>query len=133
MKKEKIRQKGRGKMRQIFLISLIIMSSASLCFAQMPMAVKPSVTPTNTVEAKSVSGKVESVVIADPVKGMKSRINIVGDSGNKTGLTVSATTKIYDSEMKAITLADIKKDQSVTVKYAIKGVVKEAISINLKK
>lgn len=120
-------------MRQIFLVTLIVLLGTSFCFAQMPATPKVSPIATTVPETKTVTGKVETVTIADPVKMIKPEITIVDDSGNKTTLSVVTTTKIYDSEWKAITLDGIKKDDSVKVKYTVKGSINEAVSINLKK
>ncbi len=120
-------------MRQILLIALIMILNSSLCFAQMP--VTPQVSPISTIasEAKIVTGKVESVTIADPVKGTKSEITVVDDTGNKTTVSISPTTKIYDQEWKTISLGQIKKDDGVKVTYAVINGINEAISVNLKK
>ncbi len=89
------------------------------------------VSPKETV-IRNLSGRVESVSLADPVKGTKSEVVVVDKSGKKISLLVKVTTTIYDAEAKTITLDQIKKDDQVRVKYTItKEGVKEAMIIRL--
>ena len=110
-------------MKHIFLALLVLILGSNLCLAQQAQA------PTTT---KVITGKVESVTLADPGKGTKSEIVLVDDSGNKTTVLVKSTTTIYNTDLKATTLENIKKDNKVKVKYlTTKEGVNEATSINL--
>lgn len=120
-------------MRQIFFVTLIIMLGSSFCFAQMSVTPKASPISTTTSEAKTLTGKVESVTIADATKGTKSEITVAEDNGNKISFLVKSTATIYDAEGKTISLDKLKKNDSVRVKYTAKEGANEAVSIKLKK
>jgi len=120
-------------MRNILFILLLLAFATSICLAQNPAApVKPVVS--TAVVTKTLSGKVDSVTVADPAKGTKSEIVVIGDTGVKTALLVKTSTTIYDADWKAITLDKIQKDAMVKVKYATtKEGVNEATWISLLK
>lgn len=116
-------------MRNILLALIMLTVVSSLCFAQQPVS---PITKTNpaTVETKTLTGKVESVSLADPVKGTKSEIVVVDEKGQKTTFLVKTTTTLYDADYKTTALDKITKDQTVKVKYTTtKDGVDEASSI----
>lgn len=119
-------------MKKLIFLGAIISLVSSVCFAQQhatPIQTAPKV----TIEAKTLTGKVESVTLADPAKGTNSEIVVVDDNGHKSTFLVKSTTTINDTDWKAITLDKIKKDDLIRVKYTTKEGVNEAVSINLKK
>ncbi|MCX5656641.1 MAG: hypothetical protein NTZ48_00160, partial [Candidatus Omnitrophica bacterium] len=68
-------------MRKILIALVILVSTASWCFAQnpvMPAKATPA-TPKVMIEAKTLTGKVDSIALADPVKGTKSAIVVVDE------------------------------------------------------
>jgi len=122
-------------MKKTLLLVFLILFTTSLSFAQQPQAPAP-VKPVITVpaEIKSLTGKVDSVSLADPAKGTKSEIVVVDDKGAKCTLLLKATTTLYDANWKAITLDKIQKNDRVSVKYiAIKEGLNEARSVNIMK
>lgn len=120
-------------MRYVLVVGLVVMLSSTFCFAQMPLTPNVSPLSTSASETKILSGKVDSVTVADPVKGTKSEITIVDEAGNKTTVSISPTTKIYDNDWKTISLDQVKKDDSIKVTYAVIEGINEAVSVNLKK
>ena len=84
--------------------------------------------------ATDVKGKVEAVSVADAAKGTKAEIVVADEAGKKMNIAVTATTTIYDSEAKAITLDKLAKDAKVSVKCkANADGGQEALSINVAK
>ena len=83
---------------------------------------------------KIIKGKVESITIADPAKGIKSSLAVIADNGLTQSFIVKPTTAIYDSDWKASTLEKIVKGANVKVKYSVskEGAI-EALSISLTK
>lgn len=121
-------------MKKIFSLAAIILLASSVCFAQQPPYTPIQTNPKAAVETKTLTGKVESVTLADATKGIKSEIVVADDNGNKTTLSVKTTTTISDAEWKTISLDKIKKDDLVKVRYvATKEGINEATSITLKK
>lgn len=121
-------------MKSIFSLAVIILLASSACFAQQPPSATLQTNPKVAVETKTLTGKVESVTLADAIKGIKPEIVVVDDSGNKTTFLVKTTTSISDAEWKTISLDGIKKDDLVKVKYVTtKQGVNEATSITLRK
>lgn len=116
-------------MKNIFLALLILTFASSLCFAQQPVSPIAKDNPIK-IETKTLTGKVESVSLADPVKGTKSEIVVVDENGQKTTFLVKTTTTLYDAEYKTIALDKITKDETVKVKYTTtKDGVNEAMSV----
>jgi len=134
----------RSLLLAICLVGLVILP----CFAQQPVSTSTSKVSPAAVETKTLTGKVESISLADPVKGTKSEIviespveakeikekDVVNEKDQKTTFLVNSTTTIYDTDWKAISFDKIAKDEKVRVKYTTtKEGVNEAVSINLKK
>jgi len=120
-------------MKKILFVLLVLAFISPLCFAQQPVS---PITKTNpaTVVTKTLTGKVESVSLADPVKGTKSEIAVVDEKGQKTTFLVKTTTTLYDADYKTTALDKITKDQTVKVKYiTTKDGVDEASSIRVVK
>lgn len=92
------------------------------------------VTAAVSAETKTLTGKVDSVSVADPMKGTKSEIVVVDDAGKKSNVLVKSTTTIYDESWHAVTLDKISKEAKVKVRYTTsKEGVEEALSISLMK
>ena len=128
-------------MKKVFLILGMLGFISHLCLAQeTAVGVKKS-TPAPVVravqkieESKAFSGKIESVSIADPLKGIKSEIVVVNENNQKNTFLVKSTTTIYDADWKAISLDKIAQGQNVKVKYSItKEGINEALSVNVVK
>ena len=131
-------------MKKILLALLVLAFISPLCFAQQPVSAPISKVNPVAVATKTLTGKVESVSLADPTKGTKSEIviespvevkevkekDVVSEKDQKTTFLVKSTTTIYDADYKAITLDKIIKDQTIKVKYTttLDG-VNEAISV----
>jgi len=131
-------------MKKILLTLLVLAFISPLCFAQQPVSAPISKVSPAAVATKTLTGKVESVSLADPVKGTKSEIviespvevkeiqgkDVVSETNQKTTFLVKSTTTIYDTDYKATTLDKIIKDQTIKVKYATtQDGVNEAISV----
>ncbi|MBI5676276.1 MAG: hypothetical protein HZC48_10705 [Nitrospirae bacterium] len=83
---------------------------------------------------KSLTGKVDSVSLANPAKEIRSEL-LVTDKGNKKiTFLVKSTTTIYDINWKPVNLDKITKDMLVKVKYiTTKEGVNEATSVKIVK
>ena len=68
------------------------------------------------VESENVTGKVTSVMSADPARGMKPTIAVTDDKGERTLFEITPTTTLYGVDMKPVTLEAIRKGSSVKVK-----------------
>ncbi len=104
-------------MRKVFFALLAVAFVTSLCYAQQAPTVAKQAPAKAAVQSKVIIGTVDSVSLADPVKGTKSEITIVNEVGQKTTFLVKVTTTIYDSASATITFDKIKKDDKVKVKY----------------
>ena len=84
------------------------------------------------IEAKTISGKVDSVSIAAPDQGVKSEIIVIDEKNKKISLIITSTTTMYGARSVPITLEKIKKGDRVKVKYATttEGIDK-AISVRI--
>ena len=86
------------------------------------------------VESENISGKVVSVMTADPARGMKPTIAVTDDKGERTLFEVTPTTTLYGVDMKSVTIDAIKKGASVKVKgTAVTEGIGVATSIRLVK
>ncbi len=77
----------------------------------------------NTIAAKTetenVTGKVTSVMSADPARGMRPTIAVTDDKGERTLFEVAPTTTLYGVDMKPVEMEAIKKGASVKVKGTV--------------
>ena len=84
--------------------------------------------------AMAFNGKIESLSVADLLKGTKSEIVVVDDSGKKMNFWVKPTTTIYDANLQPLTLDKVKADDKAMVKYEVnKEGLNETQSISLMK
>jgi len=79
-------------------------------------------------------GTVDSVTLADPVKGTKSEIVVVDKTKKSMTFLIKSTTTFYDAKGNALTLDKIVKGNEVNVKYitTLEG-IHEAASIKVLK
>jgi hypothetical protein len=79
-------------------------------------------------------GTVDSVTLADPVKGTKSEIVVVNKANKSMTFLVMATTTLYDPKGSAITLDKIVKGNEVDIKHTTthEG-VHQAVSVKVLK
>lgn len=118
-------------MKKIFFALIAVAFIGSLCFAQqstMPIS-QPASTPKET---KTLTGKVDSVSIADPKQKIPSEIVVVDDKGQKLSFRVRISTTIFDKDGNAITLNKIAKDSKVVIEYTVgqRGTIKaESIKV----
>ncbi|MDD5085906.1 MAG: hypothetical protein PHE61_07705 [Candidatus Omnitrophica bacterium] len=99
-------------MKKVLFVLLAVMFVSSVCFAAVPA------TPVQeTVKgAKVIVGKVASVTVADPAKGIaKGTVVVADETGKATEFTVDGTAKILDAGFNAITLNQIKVGEKVSV------------------
>ena len=125
-------------MKRIALAVVVLMSFVSLSLAQ-AVAVKPAPVVKAAVVAaapavKVVDGKVVLVVVADPVKGTRSSIEIVNDKAQKALFSVSPATVITDAGDKPMALGALANGAEVKVAYeAVRDGVNLAVAIKLVK
>ena len=111
-------------MKKIVLAALLV--AVMLSLTANAMAAK--------VESENVTGKVTSVMSADPARGMKPTIAVTDKKCERTLFEISPTTTLYGTDMKPVTLEVIKKGASVKVKGTmIMEGIGSATSIRLEK
>lgn len=116
-------------MKKLAFLTMIMMSSATLCFAQ-----PATTTSTQAIKSKVAVGKVDSVVLADAVKNTKAQIVIVQDNGTKMNFTVPVSAIVRDSDSSIISLSKVSKDKMAQVEYQMAASGgNEAISVKLLK
>ena len=127
-------------MKRIFITIFALTVANGLCFAADMETAAPKAPAMNEMKPaameslKVAQGKVESVSMADAMKGTKSEIVLVDDMGKKWTFGVQSTTTIWDANVQPITLDKIKVDDKVMVKYSVnKEGMNEAQSISLMK
>jgi outer membrane lipoprotein-sorting protein len=103
-------------MKKIIFALLAVAFVSSLCFAQQPTAPVSQAAP-KQFEIKTFTGKVDSVLISDPTKGIPSQIVVVDNKGQELTFTVRITTTITDKDGAATTLDNIEKDNKVVIEY----------------
>ncbi len=119
-------------MKQIPIALFILMLGINFCSAQQASVPAALTVATRVAETKSLTGKVESVTLADPVTGITSEIAITDKNGQKYIFLLKSITTIYDADWKAVTLDKVNKDEKVKVRYSTtKEGVNETISIRI--
>ncbi len=80
--------------------------------------------------AKTVTGTVTNVSLADESQGTKSEIVVLDGSGKAVTLLVKVTTTIYGPDSSAITLDKIMKGEKIRARYDIsREGVSEALAL----
>ncbi|MGA2775782.1 MAG: hypothetical protein ABSE81_06980 [Candidatus Omnitrophota bacterium] len=103
-------------MKKTLLVVLAFTFVSSLCFAQQPTAPVSQAAP-KSVETKSFVGKIDTIILADAVKGTHSAIAVVDEKGQKMNFTVKISTVISAKDGKKLTFSELKKDNKVIVEY----------------
>ena len=95
-------------------VAILLVGLMSLCMISGTVSAKGT-----KAAAENVTGKVVSVMTADPAKGMKPTVTVADRKGEKTVFEITSTTTLYGADMKPITLKALNKDASVKVKGAM--------------
>jgi len=107
-------------MKKLLLVVLAIMLVSSVSFAQGANKEAPSPAKEIAKGVESVGefvGKVVSVTVADPAKGLRAgTIKVADDMGNPVSYTVNSTATIVDASFNAITLNQLKEGSMIKVK-----------------
>ncbi len=106
-------------MKKMFLVLVSVMFIGSLCFAAEAQKAPYAKPVQKQAEAKTITGKVESIVFSNPAKKTRGAIVVVDDKGQKINLIVRTGADILDKNGKASSLAKMTKDSKVTVAYAV--------------
>jgi hypothetical protein len=130
-------------MRKIFLSALPILLVASTSFAQPAAVVAPKPEPVVAAKnqpanpaavQKTFEVAVDTVTVADPVKGVLPQVSVTGQDGKAVTFNIASAAMIHDSEMKMVTLDKLVKGEKVQVKYlTLPNGVLEAHSIKIVK
>ena len=105
----------------LMISALGVLSSA--CFGQeLFLAQQKGRTPHPAFPRKAavpleVKGRVDSVILAEPTKGIRPKIALICEDGKHCTFLVGTTTTIYGPGWKAITLGKMAKDRMVRVQY----------------
>lgn len=98
---------------------------SSVCFGQtyLPAAQQKGKTPPpflkKAVVPLEVKGKIDTITLPEPAKGIRSEITLSGEDGKRYTFLVRTTTTIYDADWKAITIEKLVKTQQVRIRYII--------------
>jgi hypothetical protein len=123
-------------MNKIVGIIITLAFVGSTCFAQGSAKTlpAPAKSPSAASATKTVVGKVVSITIADPAKGItKEAISIVDEAGKTVSYTVGSVAKVFDNARHAIPLKRLKAGDKVKVKGKKTSAGEEAQSITLLK
>jgi hypothetical protein len=121
----KFSRKEVNYMKKIIILALAFIFAASVSFA--------GTKNNNKAAGMEMTGRVKTVIMANPSKGTKSEIIVMDDKAKESVFEVKSTTTIYGPDFKAISLDKLKADEKVMVKYTTtKKGIHEAVSINLK-
>jgi hypothetical protein len=102
------------KLTVLLMGVFFVLGLASLAMAQQKAA--PAQKPA-TPKHHVFIGTVDTVTLADPVKGTKSEIVVMNKANKSMTFLVMSTTTLYDPKGSAITLDKIVKGNEVDVKY----------------
>ncbi|HNW39771.1 MAG TPA: hypothetical protein PL125_05090 [Candidatus Omnitrophota bacterium] len=110
-----------NKMYKVVIALLITMSVYAYGFA----AERPGF-----VESKIFKGKVDSIILPDPVNGVKHQIVVNGDSGRMKFFLTSGI-GVFNKDLEVLSLKKIQPGDKVTVEYtpAKGGGIHRAISV----
>ena len=123
-------------MKKMLGIFIVLAFVSSICFAQeaaktLPAPIKSS---SAAAETKTIVGKVVSVTVADPAKGITNgTVSIVDAAGKTANYTVGSMAKVLDTAFNAITLNQLKVGDKVKVKGKKTAAGEEAQSVTLLK
>ena len=122
-------------MKKLFITIFALTMLNSICFAA--ETTSTAIQTALAISPKTIQGKVASVSAvstADVMKGLKSGIVIVDNTGNKLSFIVRPTTTIYDANFQPLTLDKITMNDKVTLMYSVdKAGLNEVQSISLMK
>lgn len=107
-------------MKKLLVITLALMLVSSVSFAQGANKEAPSPAKEIAQGINSTGefvGKVVSVTVANPAKGIETgTIKVADKMGNPVSYTVNSAAIIVDASLNAITLNQLKKGETVKVK-----------------
>jgi len=119
-------------MKKILLIVLAVAFASSLCFAQQVSApVSQAAQTSAATKTLTIAGIVNSIIIGNSAKGIKSELAIVGDYGKNISFTASDETSITDKDGKVLAISNLKKGDKVNIVYAVGKKGNRAQSIKL--
>lgn len=125
-------------MKQLLLAVVVLLSFVSGSFAEMPAQAAPAAATIQAVPAVKppvvgFTGKVVSVVVADPAKGVVSTLEVVSDQGQKVPFQVIPATTITDVDGKALALGALANGTAVEVAAVVNKGVPEALAVKVLK
>jgi hypothetical protein len=120
-------------MNKLIILVLGVLFIGTACYAQeKPVVVKHEASP--VIKAKTITGKVEAITLADPAKATKTELVVVDENGVKATFVLGATTIIHDNITAVMGADKLAKDEKVQVKYLVSAAgANEAISVKVLK
>lgn len=104
-------------MKKAVLVLIAIAFVAGVAFAEDNAACPPAKKETPAQQAKAVVGKLVSVTVAEPAKGIANgTVTITDETGKVVNYTVTQGTKVLDATLNAITLNQLKIGEKVKIK-----------------
>lgn len=105
-------------MKKILFTILAITFVSSLCFAAEPSTTPAYKAPAHPLTVKTLQGKVESVILGNPAKNIRSEITVVNEKGEKVVFVVSSKAEIFSKDGKAVSLDKAAKGDKVVIEYS---------------
>ena len=105
-------------MKKIAMVLFAVAFISSLCFAQQAQGpVSQNAQTPEVAQTFTGTGKVDSMIIGDATKGIKSELVVMDDRGQTVSFVIKSGVPITDKDARTITLNDLKKDDKITVVY----------------
>lgn len=112
-------------MKIIFLLLLILMPVYSSALAEI-QTFKQEI-----VQSQAFKGQVDSIILPDPVKGIKHQVIVTNSQGKKMSFVLTSGLGVYGPDWEVLNLKKIKPGDKILVEYttANKDNFNRAISI----
>jgi hypothetical protein len=113
------------KMKRIFILLFILMSVYSSGLAER-QTFKQEI-----VQSQAFKGKVDSIILPDPIEGIKHQLVVINSQGKKISFVLTPGIGVYGAAWEVLSLKKIKIKDTVLVEYttANKDGFNRAISI----
>jgi hypothetical protein len=103
-------------MKRGILFLLFFSTAGFLCFAG-PSRGDSTEAPAEPSEKQSIAGKIDEVILFDPVKEQRLEISVIDDKNEKITFYLNKSSALYGADKKNILLRKIRKGDPVFVEY----------------
>ena len=98
-------------MKKFFLLIFILLSVYSWSFADIQTFKQ------NVIQSQAFKGQVESIILPDPVNGIKHEIMVINSQGKKMNFVLTSGLGVYGPDWEVLNLKKIKPGEKVLVEY----------------